>query len=150
MILKEDSWCTMLGLKGAAPTKYITEIFEHHEKYNYQKFGVETNLYRNLLVPNIVKERQEREKQQKKKIRIPFYDIDNIENKEKRIYTLEPKVSHGWILFNRNIDQEFMNQLLNFPHADHDDGPDALEMLWGLVNKRYGVNPLSINPMGAR
>ena len=143
-LLVHDAW-----LKRAAPTKYINEIFEHHEKYNYNKFGVETNLYRNLLLPNIVKERTNREESLKKKIRIPFYDIENVDNKEKRIYTLEPKVTHGWILFNRKLDINFMNQLLDFPHADHDDGPDALEMLYGLVNKRYGVSPVSLNPVGA-
>lgn len=136
-------------LKRVAPTKYINEIFEHHDKYGYNKFGVETNLYRNLLLPNIVKEKKEREKKLKKKIKIPFYDIESTENKEKRIYTLEPKVSHGWIVFNRTLDVTFMDQLLDFPHADHDDGPDALEMLYGLINKRYGVKPVSMNTMGA-
>lgn len=142
-LLVHDAW-----LKRAAPTQYINEIFEHHDKYGYNKFGVETNLYRNLLLPNIIKEKNEREQKLKKKIRVPFYDIENTDNKEKRIYTLEPKVSHGWIMFNRSLDINFINQLLDFPHADHDDGPDALEMLYGLVNKRYGVSPLSLNPIG--
>jgi predicted phage terminase large subunit-like protein len=136
--------------KRAAPTKFIDATFDLHEEFNYQKFGVETNLYRNLLLPNIVRERKEREEKAKKVIHLPFYDIENIDNKEKRIYTLEPKVSHGWILFNRALSQEFMGQMEAFPHADHDDCPDALEMLWGLVNNRYKPAALSIDPMGGR
>lgn len=136
--------------KRSAPTKYIGEIFEHHSRWDYQKFGVETNLYRNLLLPNIVKERQDRERAAKKVIKLPFYDIEQVENKEKRIYTLEPKVTHGWILFNRALSQEFIGQLEAFPHADHDDGPDALEMLWGLVNNRYKASALSMDPQGGR
>lgn len=131
----------------AAPGKYIDEIFEHHEKYKYNSFGVETNLYRNLLLPNIIAERERRSKEKKKIVQLPFYDIENIDNKEKRIYTLEPKVSHGWILFNRALSQEFMGQIEDFPHADHDDCPDSLEMLWGLVNNRYKASELSLNPM---
>lgn len=136
--------------KRAAPTKYIAEIFELHLRYGYHKFGVETNLYRNLLLPNIIAERSRREKETKKVIQLPFYDIENVDKKEKRIYTLEPKVSHGWILFNRALSQEFMGQLEAFPHGDHDDGPDTLEMLWGMVNNRYKASSLSIDPMSGR
>lgn len=132
--------------KREPPTKYIREIFEHHKVFDYYKFGVETNLYRNLLLPNIVAERNRIETEEKKKIKIPFYDIENIENKEKRIYTLEPKVSHGWILFNKTLSAEFKNQLLEFPHADHDDCPDALHQLYELANNRYKASPISINP----
>lgn len=136
--------------KREAPTKYIAQIFEHHLVHAYEQFGVETNLYRNLLLPNIIAERSRRERDLKKVIQIPFYDIENVDNKEKRIYTLEPKVTHGWILFNRNLSETFMNMLYEFPHAEHDDGPDALEMLWGLVNNRYKAAAMSINPMGGR
>ena len=136
--------------KRAPPSRYIKEVFEHHERFDYTKFGVETNLYRNLLLPNIIDERNRREKLKKKKIKIPFYDIENIDNKEKRIYALEPKVNHGWIIFNRALSQEFMNQLEEFPHADHDDCPDALEMLWALVHNRFKPAPISMSPMGTR
>lgn len=136
--------------KRAAPTKQIGQVFEHHVEFQYQKFGVETNLFRNLLIPNMVMERKRIEKETKKVIHLPFYDIEQIENKEKRIWTLEPKVSHGWILFNRALSQEFMGQHEAYPHVDHDDGPDALEMLWGLVNGRYKVSSVSIDAQGSR
>jgi predicted phage terminase large subunit-like protein len=136
--------------KRAAPTKYIAEIFEHHNRFNYQKFGVETNLYRNLLLPNILKERHRREAELGKTIKIGFYDIENTDNKEKRIYTLEPKVTHGFILFNRALSGEFMSQLEQFPHGDHDDCPDALEMLWGICNKRYKPAAMPVDAMGGR
>lgn len=136
--------------KRAPPTKQISEVFEHHIQNNYQKFAVETNLYRNLLMENLVRERKEREAKLKRPIQIPFYDIENVENKEKRIYTLEPKTTHGWILFNRALSQEFVSQMMAFPHGDHDDCPDALEMLWSLVNNRYKASAISVDAMGAR
>jgi predicted phage terminase large subunit-like protein len=140
-----DCW-----IKRAPPSKFTQAVFDLHEVYEYQKFGVETNLYRNLLLPNMVDERKRREAEKKAILKLPFYDIEQVENKEKRIYTLEPKTQHGWILFNRALDQEFINQLEAFPHADHDDGPDALEMLWGLVNNRYKASSLSMDAMSGR
>ena len=83
-------------------------------------------------------------------MKIPFYDIENRDKKEKRIFTLEPKVSNNWILVNKRLSVEFMDQMEQFPNGDHDDGPDALEMLWGLVNNRYKASPLSLDARGDR
>jgi predicted phage terminase large subunit-like protein len=141
-LLVHEDWT-----KRAPPTKYIQEIFSHHERFNYQKFGVETNLYRNLLLPNIIEERKRREQAKGASIRLPFYDIEQTENKQERVYRLEPKVSHGYILFNRSLSETFKTMLEDFPHADHDDGPDALEALWNLVNNRYQVASVSVDPM---
>ncbi len=130
------------------PSKTFHEIFEHNEIFDYEKFGVETNLYRDLMLPNLEAERKRWQEKLKKEVRVPFYDINNVDNKEKRIHTLEPKVTHGWILFNRSLSPVFMRQLEAFPHGDHDDGPDALEMLWGLVNNRYKPSAMSLNQGG--
>lgn len=114
--------------KRATPTKFINQIFEFYELRNgFEKFGVETNLFRNLLLPNLERERTTREQANKAAgkspwgIRIPFYDIENVENKHKRIYTLEPKVSNGYILFNKSLSQEFIGQMEAFPLGEHDD-----------------------------
>jgi predicted phage terminase large subunit-like protein len=152
--------------RRATPTEFIAAIFEAHERLAFAKFGVEVNLYRNLLIPNLETERRRREIENKARfdaecadcrkhnrplptwswgLHLPFYGIDNIDNKEKRIYTLEPKVANRYILFNKTLSAEFKHQMASFPLGDHDDCPDALEMLWGLVNKRYGASPLSLN-----
>jgi hypothetical protein len=134
--------------KRAPPSKQIEQMFVQHDEWQYEKFGVETNLYRNLLLPNIVAARKAIEQERKKLIKLPLYDIEAIENKHKRIYTLEPKITNGYILFNRNLSQEFMGQLDDFPNAEHDDGPDALEMLYGLVNNRYKTSAVDASVMG--
>lgn len=132
--------------KRITPSVFIKKIFELHEQYEFYKFGVETNLFRNLLLDNIRAERDRIEKEMKKKISVKWYDIDLHENKEKRIYSLEPKVFHGHILFNRDkISSEFMNQLYDFPKAAHDDAPDCLEMLFGLVQNKYVTGALNTN-----
>lgn len=108
--------------KRTSPTKYIAEIFEYNNYYNFSKLAIETNLYRNLLLPNIIDEKKRREAKEKKKINISFYEVDQVENKHKRIYTLEPKVTHGWILFNKELSKTFIGQFEEFPNASHDDG----------------------------
>lgn len=130
-----------------APSKYIKKVFDIHELMNFVKLGVETNLYRNLLLPNMVDERKRREKAEKRKIILPMYDIEQVENKHKRIYTLEPRVENGWILFSRMLSQEFFDQMWDFPKADHDDCPDALEMLWALVHNRFKPAAISMGVM---
>jgi hypothetical protein len=134
--------------KRKPPSAQINSIFDNHDVYNFQKFGVETNLYRDLLIKDIVEERKKREDRIKKKIKIPFYDIVNTENKDKRIHRLEPKVTHGWILFNRDLSAEFQNQLLDYPFVENDDCLDALEMLYMLINNAYKASPVSISAMG--
>lgn len=143
--------------RRTSPTKQIAQIFNEHEDFKYQKFGVETNLYRGLMLPNIIEERKRREKERKEKkipnygIQLDFYEIDSTENKDKRIHTLEPKVTNGYILFNRSLSQEFMGMMEVYPTPGaHDDGPDALHMLWGLVNNRYKMSALNIDVMGNR
>jgi len=132
------------------PTKYMRQIFDSHDHYNYQKFGVEENLYRELLIPNLADERKRREERGGKIIKLAFYGIDQTANKIERITAIEPKVSHGWILLNRALSPEFKSQLENFPSSSHDDCPDALEMLWNLVNGRYKPSPLSISAQAGR
>ena len=161
---KSDFACILTGLtdqknrlfvhedwtRRASPTKQISEVFEFHLRYGYQKVGVETNLFRNLLIPNLAAERKRRELETKKEIQISFYDIEQTDKKEKRIYTLEPKVCHSHILFNRALSGEFLGQMMAYPNVDHDDGPDTLEMLWGLVNNRYRPSALNVNAQGGR
>lgn len=161
---KGDFTCILTGLKDpkdrlfvhrdwtkrAPPTEYIGQIFLHHDEWEYEKFAVETNLYRNLLLPNIVAAKKKIEQERKKIIRLPLYDVETVENKEKRIYTLEPKITNGYMLFNRALSQEFFNQFDDFPKADHDDCPDAAEMLFSLVHNRYKMSAVDVNAMGGR
>lgn len=129
--------------KRTSPSEFMKQIFELNDVYQYDKFGVETNLFRNLLTQNLEDERKRREKEFKKTISIRFNDIDLHENKEKRIYSMEPKVFHGNILFCRDgLSTEFMNQLYDFPKGQYDDCCDSLEMLWGLVNNKYKIGGL--------
>jgi len=158
---KTDFSCLVTGLKcpsgrifvhhditkRISPTKQINSIFDCHEKFDYEKFAVETNLFRNLLMQNIMEEKKRREQKTNKIIRIPFYDVVNTENKEKRIYRLEPKIHHGWLLFNRKLSKDFQIMLESYPYSDHDDAPDVLEILYNLVHNCYKIGNVNMNLM---
>lgn len=50
-------------------------------------------------------------------------------DKDLRIERLQPPVTAGQIRFNPNH-TTLIDQLQQWPNADHDDGPDCLDMLW--------------------
>jgi len=133
--------------KRVSPSKAIEEIFNLYDKYEFEKFAVETNLFRNLLLPNIRDEQKRREKKTGSSFKISFYDVVQTENKHERIYRMEPKVNHGWILFNRALSAPFKNMFRDFPFADHDDAPDAVEILWNLIHNRYKPSAMNVNVM---
>lgn len=50
------------------------------------------------------------------------------QNKEERIATLEPLIANGWLCFNeQGLPQDFWKQFQQFPSADHNDAPDAVQ-----------------------
>lgn len=136
--------------KRVSPTKYISSTFDLWEQFKFEKMAVETNLYRNLLLPNIMDEKKRRLEKSKNPIGLSFYDVEQTENKRERITRLEPKCNHGWIVFNRALSKECMSQIEDFPHADHDDAPDCLEILWNLANNRYKPSPINIDVFSGR
>jgi predicted phage terminase large subunit-like protein len=136
--------------KRTPPSTYIGEIFNIYDKYKFNRMAVETNLFRNLLLPNIIDERKRRQAGRSEEIEITFYDVEQTENKHERIFRLEPKVHHGHILFNRALGREFMQMFEDFPFSDHDDAPDAVEILWNLVNNRYKPSALDLNAQSGR
>jgi len=136
--------------KRAPPSTYIGTIFDLHARFKYEQFSVETNLYRDLLLPNIQAERKRREEQGKQKIELAFYDCVQTENKMERIFRLEPKVNFGHVVFNRALSRQFMMQLEEVPKGTHDDCPDALEQLYSLANNRYKPAGVSISATAGR
>lgn len=61
---------------------------------------------------------------------VPIVRYDNKENKEARIRRLTPYLSCRKVRFKRRSPgtKILVDQLMDFPSGDHDDGPDAMEM----------------------
>lgn len=103
-------------------------------------FAIETNTFQELLVAPFTATAR------KRRIDFPVYEVNNSVNKEVRIRRLTPDLSQRRIRFKARSPgtQLMVDQMRAFPQANHDDGPDALEMakrllvaLWnGSVKKR--------------
>ena len=55
-------------------------------------------------------------------------------------FKMQPHIKNGIIRFCRNQTQ-LIDQLRYFPKADHDDGPDALEMVFSLITHHTSFGP---------
>ena len=133
--------------KRVGPTKLINTIFDYHESYNFQKFTVETNLFRDLMRENLIAEKKRRESKSGKQIQLPFYEVNQTTKKAERILRLEPKVNLGYILFNVNLSKNFKDQLEDYPFHENDDAPDCLEILWNTFKGLYKPMPISLDNM---
>ncbi len=108
-------------LARRSPDETIERIIHYASMYQFDKFGVETNQFQELMVKDI--ERRSRSVN----VHLPIHEITNTSNKRARIANLEPEVCQGRIIFCRSH-QKLLEQLRHFPLAKHDDGPDALQM----------------------
>ncbi len=62
-------------------------------------------------------------------VALPAMPIQNTTDKTLRIERLQPPIAAGLIRFS-SAHATLLQQLRQWPAADHDDGPDCLEMLW--------------------
>ena len=58
---------------------------------------------------------------------MPVFKIHHSTDKVLRVQTLQPLISAGTIRFSKR-QVTLLQQLRQYPHGAHDDGPDALEM----------------------
>lgn len=88
-------------------------------------FGVESNQFQELLADEFVAEFR-----RQGMIDVHPWSIDNRVNKAVRIRRLGPYLSSRRLRFKHDSPgaRLLVEQLAEFPTADHDDGPDALEM----------------------
>ncbi len=100
-------------------------------------FAVETNQYQQLLADELLRQAA------KRRMLVPLCSIDNQVNKQVRIRRLTPYLAQNRIRFKGDSPgaRLLVEQLRDFPHADHDDGPDALEMAVRLAAQMLNREP---------
>jgi predicted phage terminase large subunit-like protein len=121
------------------PDKQLADIIRLQKDYHCLLWLVESVAFQEFFRQQLVKESA------KQLIHVPARGFEG-GDKDLRIESLQPHVSNGLILFHRN--HKTLNQQLEYwPQADHDDGPDALEMLWQAATR--GLTTIRM-PGGAR
>lgn len=112
------------------PDLIISRAIDFQAEYQCIAWAIETVQFQFFLFTEILKQSAARG------IAFPGVPVEPDTDKDLRIISLQPHVSNGLIRLHHN--QTTMKEQLQFyPEADHDDGPDALEMLWTIA-KQFG------------
>ncbi|NLX97664.1 MAG: phage terminase large subunit [Rhodopirellula sp.] len=123
----------------------IADGVEHYLQFHPDAFAVESNQYQELLGAEFAAEFQRRGI-----LGVPASLIRNDANKLVRIRRLGPYLSARRIRMKADCPSTrlLVHQLQQFPVADHDDGPDALEMAVHLAAEMLA--PVDHDGLGAR
>lgn len=94
-----------------------------HGQYKCLIWAVEAVQFQEFLRSELVKRSAARG------IPVPARAVTPHGDKVLRIESLQPHMANGLIRLHPS-QHTLIDQLRHFPKADHDDGPDALHMLW--------------------
>ena len=114
------------------PDIILQNALDKYQQYKYKLLGVEEVQFQEYFKDNIRKEIE------LNKYNLIVKGIKTHSDKVLRIQSLQPDIKNGRIRFKQG-QEKLIQQLVNFPHADHDDGPDALEMLVDLFGRNTGM-----------
>jgi predicted phage terminase large subunit-like protein len=121
-----------------APDRQIEDIIQLQQSYpKLLLWGIESVAFQEFFRTELVK------RSAVKGLHVPARAVMSSSDNDLRIESLQPHLANGLIRLHRN-QRTLIAQLQHWPEADHDDGPDALEMLWqiarsGMVSVRDGV-----------
>ncbi len=119
-------------IKKRLPDKIISDAIELQKEHRCLLWAVEIVQFQEFLKDELVK------RSAAAGVPFPARGIKPIADKNLRIETLQPHCMNQLIRFS-STQTELLSQLKHFPMADHDDGPDALQMLWMIATTGYGA-----------
>jgi len=114
------------------PDRIIEDIIAAQMRWKCQAWAFESVQFQEFLRTELVKRSAQRG------VPVPALPVIPHTDKDLRIEALQPHVVNGLVRFHPRL-VTLLQQLRHWPKADHDDGPDALEMLWKLAVSRAGA-----------
>lgn len=114
-------------IKKRLPDKIISDTIELQREYRCLCWSVETVQFQEFLRTELVK------RSAAQGVPVPAMPVIPHTDKLLRIESLQPHVLNKLIRLHPS-QVTLIEQLRHFPKGDHDDGPDALHMLWALCN----------------
>jgi predicted phage terminase large subunit-like protein len=101
-------------------------MFAYATRFRFTTVGVESNGFQGYVAKKFEEECL------KRGIHMPLEYVENVKiDKVQRIQQLQPFIKNGTLQFDKNH-KLLMEQMIYFPKTKHDDGPDALEMVFRL------------------
>ena len=108
------------------PDKIIEDVIAAQQRWGCHAWAIESVQFQEFFRTELIKRSAMRG------IPVPAKAVVPHADKALRIESLSPHVNNGLIRFHPS-QTTLLTQLRHWPMADHDDGPDALEMLWKLA-----------------
>ena len=118
-------------IRKRLPDKIISDIIELQREYRCLVWAIEAVQFQEFLRTELVK------RSAKLGIPVPARAVTPHTDKLLRIESLHPHMVNALIRLHPS-QKTLISQLKHFPKADHDDGPDALHMLWALAVSGMG------------
>jgi predicted phage terminase large subunit-like protein len=121
-----------IWMKRDLPDQQIDKLLDIYEVWRPRLLGAEENMYKNLLEVDLARRARERNLYPSWKM------MNHTSNKVARILGIQPLVESGIVRFARHLipkHPQFFGQFDEFPGAEHDDAPDATEMVIRLLEK---------------
>jgi predicted phage terminase large subunit-like protein len=113
------------------PDKIIEDVIEAQRRWLCLVWAVESVQFQEFFRTELVK------RSAAAKVPVPARAVIPHADKALRIESLQPHVANGLIRFHPS-QATLLEQLRHWPKADHDDGPDALQMLWATAVSGLG------------
>ncbi|MBN1455045.1 MAG: phage terminase large subunit [Methanomicrobia archaeon] len=112
-------------------SQLIEKLIELHQLFQYRLVGIEANSLNKARSDTepCTFELTLRHQQRQVGVSMPYELVWHSARKEARIQDIEPYITNGQLLFLESHNQDYpelIDQLIQFPAAAHDDGPDAL------------------------
>lgn len=113
------------------PDLIIARAIELQAEYQCLAWSVEAIAFQEFLYTELLK------RAALAGVAFPAYPGPTGRDKDLAILSLQPHVANGLLRLHRS-QSVLIEQLKFYPEADHDDGPDALEMLWRIATQFAG------------
>lgn len=129
-------------IKKRLPDLIIEDVIRLHKQYKCKLWFIETVQFQEFLKDELVKRSAQRGTP------VPARAVKPVADKLLRIESLQPHMANGLILLHSS-QSTLEAQFRHFPKADHDDGPDAVQMVWaGATANSAPIEYLSVGKGG--
>ena len=122
---KEDTLYVQANMRRRPIAQMVADGVDTFRQFRPHAFGLEGNAWQDLLQPDFAEEFK-----RQGVIAPEVWLMNNQVNKDVRIRRLGGYLAHDRVRFMADCPdtQLLVDQLLDFPSGEHDDGPDAMEM----------------------
>lgn len=113
-------------IRKRLPDRIISDIIRYQQRYNCLLWAVESVQFQEFFRTELIR------RSAAAHVHVPALPVIPHSDKLLRIETLQPYMSNGNLLLHSE-QSTLIDQFRHFPKADHDDGCDAVEMVWKLA-----------------